>query len=137
MTHGTALLIAAEKAAFPEKPCSARTLSSTWSFDSETRRMAVTVTDGAGTCTSGKGLLMSFCPCADSRQDGKSVPLRGCTSRCPQTGRRHVRRSPAGAGVRQTGRQCRIFLGLWHADPPRESARTAIRTCARRISAPS
>lgn len=45
-------------------------------FDSETRRMSVTVTQGAGTCTYWKGAADAILPlCGFQMRDGKTVPF--------------------------------------------------------------
>lgn len=103
-------------------------------FDSETRRMSVTVTQGAGTCTYWKGAADAILPlCGFQMRDGKTVPFS-------ESDRAAVRRSVTElsdqalrvlAFARQEDGAC-VFLGLaGMLDPPRESARTAIRTCAR------
>ncbi len=131
----TALLIAAEKGGISRKALlRAHPVQHTEPFDSETRQMAVTVTDGAGVCTYRKGAADVILPlCGFVLENGKTIPLT-------ETARAAVRRTVADlsdqalrvlAFARQEGSAC-IFLGLaGMLDPPRESARTAIRTCAR------
>ena len=130
-----ALLVAAEKGGVSRQELlRSHPVLRSEPFDSETRRMSVTVTQGAGTCTYWKGAADAILPlCGFQMRDGKTVPFS-------ESDRAAVRRSVTElsdqalrvlAFARQEDGAC-VFLGLaGMLDPPRESARTAIRTCAR------
>ena len=130
-----ALLVAAEKGGVSRQELlRSHPVLRSEPFDSETRRMSVTVTQGAGTCTYWKGAADAILPlCGFQMRDGKTVPFS-------ESDRAAVRRSVTElsdqalrvlAFARQEDGAC-VFLGLaGMLDPPRESARTSIRTCAR------
>ena len=103
-------------------------------FDSETRRMAVTVSAGAGVCTYWKGAADCILEqCGFQMLGDKTVPLTAAQKRSireqaaqfsDQALRVLALARQDGTGTACSGACCMI-------DPPRESARTAIRTCAR------
>lgn len=130
-----ALLVAAEKGGISRKQLlRAHPVQRMEPFDSETRRMSVTVSDGAGTCTYWKGAADCILPlCGFQMEGGRVVPL---TEPEKAVIRRQVltlsdQALRVLAFAKQDGSTC-IYLGLaGMLDPPREAARTAIRTCAR------
>lgn len=130
-----ALLVAAEKGGISRNQLvRSHPVQRMEPFDSETRRMAVTVVDGAGTCTYWKGAADCILQlCGFQMQDGKTIPLT-------ESEKAAIRRSVLAlsdqalrvlAFAKQDGSAC-VYLGLaGMLDPPRDAARTAIRTCAK------
>lgn len=72
-----ALLVAAEKGGVSRQELlRSHPVLRSEPFDSETRRMSVTVTQGAGTCTYWKGAADAILPlCGFQMRDGKTVPF--------------------------------------------------------------
>lgn len=131
-----ALLVAAEKGGISRKPLLRKhPVQHTEPFDSETRRMGVTVEAGAGTCTYWKGALDRILElCTFAMQDGKTVPLtermrKQILQKAEMLSDQALR--VLAFAKQETGHDG-VFLGLaGMIDPPRAAARTAIRTCAR------
>lgn len=131
-----ALLVAAEKGGISRKNLlRSHPLQKMEPFDSETRRMSVTVGDGAGKCTYWKGAADCILPlCSFQMQEGRTVPLTESEKATVQ--RKVLAMSDQALRVLALAKQenngdC-VFLGLaGMLDPPRESARMAIRTCAK------
>lgn len=130
-----ALLVAAEKGGITRQSLlRAHPIQHMEPFDSDTRRMAVTVADGADSCTYWKGAADAILPlCGFQMQDGKTVPLS-------ESEKMQIRETVTAlsdralrvlAFAKQTGTAC-VYLGLaGMIDPPRPAAKAAIRTCAR------
>ncbi len=130
-----ALLIAAEKGGISRKNLlRAHPVQRMEAFDSETRRMGVTVAEGAGSCTYWKGAADRILPmCGFMLRAGDAVPMTERDKREMQ--RQVLSMSDEALRVlafaKETENGTCIFLGLaGMIDPPRESAKTAIRTCA-------
>lgn len=130
-----ALLVAAEKGGISRKSLlRTHPIQHMEPFDSDTRRMAVTVADGADSCTYWKGATDVILPlCGFQLLDGKTVPLT-------DSDKIRIRQDVTAlsdkalrvlAFAKQEGTAC-IYLGIaGMLDPPRESAKIAIRTCAK------
>ena len=131
-----ALLVAAEKAGISrEKLLRQHPVRHMEPFDSETRRMAVTVSAGAGVCTYWKGAADCILEqCGFQMLGDKTVPLTAAQKRSirEQAAQFSDQALRVLALARQDGTGDCVFLGLAAMiDPPRESARTANRTSAR------
>ncbi len=130
-----ALLIAAEKAGISKQRLQQQYRTQhTEPFDSESRRMGVTVTDGKHSCTYWKGAADRILPDCTKWWDGDTiVPLTAQDRRrireAIQTASSEALRVLAFSQADES--DC-VFLGFaGMLDPPREAARLAIRTCAR------
>lgn len=130
-----ALLIAAEKGGISKKPLlRAHPVQHMEAFDSETRRMGVTVGDGAGSCTYWKGAADRILPMCSFQQNGSEAVL--ITERERNRLRQQVvQMSDAALRVLAFAKEAEngtcVFLGLvGMIDPPRAAAKKAIHTCA-------
>lgn len=130
-----ALLVAAEKGGISRsRLIRSHPVQRMEPFDSETRRMAVTVADGAGSCTYWKGAADRILElCGFQMLDGKAVPFSEAKKDAVREQvvvlSDQALRVLAFAKQEENG-DC-VFLGLTGMlDPPRDAARMAIRTCA-------
>ena len=122
-----ALLVAAEKAGISrEKLLRQHPVRHMEPFDSETRRMAVTVSAGAGVCTYWKGAADCILEqCGFQMLGDKTVPLTAAQKRSirEQAAQFSDQALRVLALARQDGTGDCVFLGLAAMiDPPRESA---------------
>lgn len=131
-----ALLIAGEKGGISRKQLlRSHPVQHMEAFDSETRRMGVTVSEGAGKCTYWKGAADRILPmCSFQMQKGDTVSMTERDKRMvlQQVTQMSDEALRVLAFAKENENGSCVFLGLaGMMDPPRESAKTAIRTCAR------
>ena len=132
----TALLVAAEKGGISRAALlRLHPIQEMEPFDSESRRMSVTVRDGADTCIYWKGAPDCIVPlCGFWMRQNRTVPLTDSVRK--EIEKTILAYSDDALRVlafakQEAGGDC-VFLGLaGMLDPPRAAARTAIHTCAR------